>query len=206
MPPIELSLMANDITALVDAHAGYPNQEEGSFYDEVLLEVQAAADYSGSIGKRDIGALMLWKRLNLSTRWTRALNELSDHHVRTITASALQLARETTYSIPDAAGLARQALLDLPGCGTSSQAVPSTILTACAPERMSVYDTRVVTALKQLRFSGPIDHYRHYMTVVYSLVDAVNNDRGLHWRPRDVDKALFMLGSRNAPRPTAASR
>ncbi len=157
----DASWRASDIVALVDAHSRYPNHEQGSFYDEVLLEVHAAADYSGSIGKRDIGALMLWKRLNLSTRWTRALNELSDHHVRTITASALELARETTYSIPDAAGLARQALLDFPGCGASSQAVPSTILTACAPERMSVYDTRVVTALKQLRFSRPIGGFWH---------------------------------------------
>ena len=204
MAPRDQRCLASDIAVLVDAHGRYPNHEEGFFYDEVLHEVQAAAELSGSVGKRDIGALMLWKRLNLSVRWTRALNELSDHHVRTITASALELARDSTRPIPDAARSAREALLSLPGCGPSGQAIPSTILTACAPNRMSVYDARAVDALRQLRYSGRIDHYRQYMTVVCSIVDEANEARGLNWHPHDVDKALFIMGSRKPTPPEAA--
>jgi len=46
-----------------------------ALYDGVLLEVQTWAELDGSIGKADIGALLLWERLNLNTAWTRELNE-----------------------------------------------------------------------------------------------------------------------------------
>jgi hypothetical protein len=183
------------IAALVQARGSYPNHEDGYFYDEVLLEVQAVAERSGSIGKGDIGSLLLWKRLNLSTPWTRALNDMSDRDVRTITGLALALARDNGYSIPGSAKAAREALISLPGC-RSGQAVASTILTACAPQRMSVYDDRAVAALEQLQCPPPGGYYSRYMSAVCSLADEVNKAHALNWCPRDVDKALFMIGGR----------
>ncbi|MGX4711173.1 hypothetical protein [Rhodococcus ruber] len=129
------------VATLVEAYAQYPSLEGGSFYDEVLLEVQARAERDGSIGKADIGALLLWKRLNLSTVWTRDLNEWPDRKVRAVTAEAFELAGDIDRSIPEAAGAARSALLELPGCQHGA-AVASTLLTAGAPDHMAVYDCR----------------------------------------------------------------
>lgn len=39
-----------------------------SAYDEVLIEVAARVQAAGSIGKSDIGALLLWKRLRAHGR------------------------------------------------------------------------------------------------------------------------------------------
>jgi len=183
--------------ALVDAHAQYPRLEHGSFYDEVLLEVQGRAERDGSIGKADIGALMLWKRLNLSTTWTRELNEWPDRTVRAITAEAFELARDTDRSIPEAAGAARSALLELPGCQRGA-AVASTLLTAGAPDRMAVYDRRTVATLQVLGYLDPDGYYSRFMSAVCDLVEKVNITTGARWRPRDVDKALFVLGGPNS--------
>jgi hypothetical protein len=141
--------MSSLVERLVHARNAYPNLEDGYTYDEVLSEVQVAAKRSGSIGKADIGALMLWKRLDLSTRWTRDLNNMPDRDVREITSRAVELARDTTIGVPDAAQAARIALQALPGC-RNGQAIASTILTAGAPDRMAVYDRRVVEGLEDL--------------------------------------------------------
>ncbi|MFJ4967142.1 hypothetical protein ACIP6P_32705 [Streptomyces sp. NPDC088729] len=42
-------------------------------YDEVLAEIAQRAERSGSLGKSDIGALVLWKRLSARTPWASAL-------------------------------------------------------------------------------------------------------------------------------------
>ncbi|MCT7292951.1 hypothetical protein NVV99_18630 [Rhodococcus sp. PAE-6] len=182
------------VAALVEAHSRYPTLEGGSFYDEVLLEVQARTERDGAIGKADIGALMLWKRLNLSTAWTRELNEWPDRKVRAITAEAFELARDTDRTIPEAAQAARSALLELPGCQRGA-AVASTVLTAGAPNRMAVYDRRAVAALVGLGFSDPAGYYSRYMAAVCELVEKVNATTDAGWVPRDVDKALFVLGT-----------
>ncbi|MGW5339174.1 hypothetical protein ACWEQD_12215 [Rhodococcus pyridinivorans] len=185
----------NDVVAaLVEAHAQYPSLEQGRFYDEVLLEVQARAERDGSIGKADIGALMLWKRLNLSTAWTRELNEWPDRKVRAVTGEAFEIARDTNSTIHEAAGAARSRLLELPGCQHGA-AVASTLLTAGAPDRMAVYDRRAVAALRVLGYSDPVGRYSRYMTTVCELIETVNAATGATWVPRDVDKALFMGGS-----------
>ncbi|TWH23288.1 hypothetical protein L618_001300001230 [Rhodococcus rhodochrous J45] len=181
------------VAALAEAHSRYPTLEGGSFYDEVLLEVQARTERDGAIGKADIGGLMLWKRLNLSTAWTRELNEWPDRKVRAITAEAFELARDTDRTIPEAAQAARSALLELPGCQRGA-AVASTVLTAGAPDRMAVYDRRAVAALVGLGFPDPDGYYSRYMAAVCELVVKVNVMTGGWWNPRDVDKALFVLG------------
>lgn len=188
----------HDIVAtLKAAHASYPNLGDGNYYDEVLVEVQERAEHDGSIGKADLGALLLWKRLNLSTVWTRELNDWPDNKVRAITAHALEEARDTGRPIPDAAGAARTVLLDLPGCRRGA-AVASTILTAGAPDRMAVYDRRAVAAFKRLQYTDPRGYYSRFMSTVCELADMVNRSTGASWWPRDVDKALFVLGGQTS--------
>lgn len=181
------------VDRLVWAHGTYPSLESGSYYDEVLVQVQERASQSGSAGKVDIGALMLWKRLNLNTKWAAELNELSDQAVRAITKAAFELARDINVTIPEAARCARNQLLDLPGCKHRA-AVASTLLTAGSPTRMAVYDTRAVRGLMLLGYPDPQGYYRRYMETVCELMELMNRARGLQWTPRDVDKALFMLG------------
>ncbi len=159
----------------------------------MLLEVRARAERDGSIGKADIGALLLWKRLNLRTVWTCDLNEWPDRKVRAVTAEAFELARNTDRSVPEAAGAARSALLKLPGCQRGA-AVASTLLTAGAPDRMAVYDRRAVTAVQILGFADPQGYYSRFMTTVCALAEAVNGATGRQWLARDVDMALFMIG------------
>jgi hypothetical protein len=180
------------VVKLIAAYKSYSNHADGFAYDEAFLEVQAAVERSGSLGKADIGALMLWKRLNLSTRWTRALNNMADRDVRKITNEAIELARDRLEPIPDAARQARQALVGLPGC-RNGHAVASTILTAGAPTRMAVYDVRAVGALTDLKCPSPEGSYGNYMETVVGLVEEINKT-GANWCPRDVDKALYMLG------------
>jgi len=179
------------VMKLKEAHSRYPNHADGAPYDEVFIAVQAAVERSASVGKYEIGALMLWKRLNLSSRWTRELNNMGDQQVRAITASAIALARDESLAIPEGARAARQALTGLPGC-RHGNAVASTILTAGAPDRMAIYDVRAVAALNRLKCPDPEGNYGKYMTTVAGLVAEVNSC-GLSWCPRDVDKALYML-------------
>lgn len=179
-----------DVDSLVAAHAQY-STAAGLHYDEVLAEVQERAWRSGSLGKVDIGALMLWKRLNLSTRWAGRLNEWADIEVCGVTGRALEAARDTSRPVPEAARQARIALLSLPGCQRGA-AVASTLLTAGAPERMAIYDSRAVAALVRLGYDDPRGRYSRYMMAVCDVQDRVNAARSVGWLPRDVDKALFM--------------
>ncbi|MBM9839268.1 hypothetical protein JO861_22220 [Rhodococcus hoagii] len=181
------------ITALLHAYRAYPSLATGAFYDEILTEVQDRVARAGSLGKADLGALLLWKRLNLSARWTRALNELPDAEVRTVTGRAYEVARDGDRPIPEAAGEALAVLRMLPGCRHGA-AVASTVLTAGAPDRMAVYDRRAATALKALGYSHPNGDYGRFMATVCELTAAVNGATGTKWCPRDVDKALFILG------------
>ena len=182
---------ADRVEKLLAAYNSYPNHADGSPYDEALLDVQAVVEGSGSIGKVEIGALMLWKRLNLNSRWTRELNNMTDREIREITQRAIQLARDPLVHIPEGARQARHALVGLPGC-RHGHAVASTILTAGAPRRMAVYDVRAVGALKDLRCPDPEGSYGKYMETVVALMGEINQT-GANWCPRDVDKALYML-------------
>ena len=174
--------------ALISAVARYPDSANGYAYDEVLDEVHERARERGSLGKADIGALLLWKRLNLNTRWAKALNNEQDKDVREITAEAISLASDGP--IPDAAGKARTALLPLPGCANGA-AVASTILTAALPDRMAVYDRHAANTLATLGFEHPGKKYSVYMTAVCEVARQLSEHSQREWSPRDVDKALF---------------
>jgi hypothetical protein len=160
-------------------------------YDEVLHEVAGRADKHESLGKLDIGALVAWKRLQANTRWMADLMSMSEAEVRRLTGPALAAVRNDSLSIADAAREDRAALLGLPGCGHGN-AVPSALLTACAPTRMAVYDRRAHTGLSVvLEGEVPARYtYADYMELVENLRALM----GAGWSNRDVDLALYQPG------------
>ncbi|WP_253191303.1 hypothetical protein [Streptomyces sp. M1013] len=106
----------------------------GVHYDEVLDQVAQRAHSEGSIGKADIGALLLFKRLRADTRWASALMATADADVRRATAAAMTAVLDASVSPSEAARAGRGALAGLPGY-TRGDALASIVLTAAAPHR-----------------------------------------------------------------------
>ncbi|WP_199921329.1 hypothetical protein [Streptomyces globisporus] len=120
-----------------------------SHYDETLQDVIQRASASGSIGKADIGALLLWKRLRADTPWAADLMALPDTNVRRTTAAAITAVRDASLSLSVAAQAGRAALTHLPGFRTGD-ALASAVLTTAAPNRMAIYDRRAHNGLHAL--------------------------------------------------------
>ena len=127
-------------------------QQTAVAYDEVLVEVAARISTTGSIGKSDIGALLLWKRLRADTPWARQLMSMAEAEVRTLTARAVDAVRDTAVPVPEAASLGRRLLSSLPGF-TTGDALASALLVAAAPDRMAIYDRRAQRGLELLEDS-----------------------------------------------------
>lgn len=166
-------------------------------YDEVLREVTARIASTGSVGKADIGALVLWKRLQANTRWAARLNATPDGTVRAATRAAVEAVHDSNRSTADAAGSGRSALRSLPGFG-HGDALASAVLVAAAPERMAIYDRRAHAALAQLgvQLDNASGRYGRYMQVAEDVREMVSRTHGLSWTARDVDLALYWLGGR----------
>lgn len=160
----------------------------------ILIEVGSRIEAAGSVGKADIGALVLWKRISASTKWASALMALSDHHVRDVTRVAVRCVQDRSLSVPEAAVAGRSALSRLPGF-TTGDALASAVLFAAAPTRMAVYDRRAQTGLSRLdlTLSPKPGRYGRYMTLIEQLRAAVN-ETGQQWQARHVDVALYWLG------------
>jgi hypothetical protein len=168
-------------------------------YDEVLNNVAQRIEHTGSLGKTDIAALVVWKRLSAQTRWVTALMSLPDAHVRAVTERAVTVVRDTALTRSEAARTGRGIIAELPGFRTGD-ALASAVLTAAAPQRMAVYDRRVQHALDTL--SLPLTpapgRYGRYL----QLLDDLLMHGGPHadgWSARDIDTALYWTG-----RPTPA--
>lgn len=180
-------------TRLVAAHASYERQASAA-YDEVLVEVAARVATTGSIGKADIGALVLWKRLRADTRWARRLMDMTDLEVRSHTAQAVDAVRDRTVPVPAAARSGRRLLGALPGF-TMGDALASALLVAAAPDCMAVYDRRAHAGLELLGepLSSSPGRYGRYMALIEKLL-ATAHQYGYPWTARDVDLALYWLG------------
>jgi hypothetical protein len=163
-------------------------------YDEVLFEVAGRIAGAGSIGKSDIGALLLWKRLQANTRWARQLMGMPEVEVRAVTAPAVEAVRDKTVSVPVAAQRGRRLLSSLPGFA-SGDALASALLLAAAPDRMAIYDRRAQLGLELLgkTLTPARGRYGRYLALVEDLRNlAHQHDRP--WLARDVDLALYWLG------------
>lgn len=169
-------------------------QNTKSAYDEVLREVSARVADRGSIGKSDIGALVVWKRSTATAPWSRNLMNTPDSEVRAITARAYALANDTLKSIPEAGNEARQVLRRVSGLGGRG-AIASAVLLAMSPSRMAVWDRRVHKSLKEMgkRPMRGRHLYRSYLEIVLELADSMQlaSDDGRKIIPREVDLALY---------------
>ncbi len=130
------------------AHEEY-HATDSDAYDEALLEVSERVEERGSVGKADIGALVLWKRMRADTKWARSLSLMTDAAVRQITGEAVTAVRDARLATPEAAGRGRAALGKLPGFARGD-ALASALLVAAAPNRMAVYDRRAQAGLEML--------------------------------------------------------
>ncbi|MFE0627945.1 hypothetical protein ACFW3D_13370 [Streptomyces sp. NPDC058864] len=170
-------------------------------YDEVLTEVAERARDSGSLGKTDIAALVVWKRLQASTAWVVELMNLLDAEVRAVTAAAVHAVRDQDAPRGAAAREGRRALLPLPGC-RHGDALASALLTAAAPDRMAVYDRRAQFGLERLGYqlTPAPGRYGRYMDLLDDLL--VRSGPGADgWTARDVDTALYWLGRQATAAP-----
>lgn len=166
------------------------------YYDEVIDQVSRGAEASGYMGKSEIGALVLWKRLNASTRWARDLMDTSEQTVRAATSAARQAAINPELTVPMAASQARSALSSLPGF-TVGDALASAVIYALAPSRMAVYDRRAQAGLEGLglELTARPGRYGRYMALIEDLrAEAKATGTGTELSARQVDLALFALG------------
>ncbi|HEX5541856.1 MAG TPA: hypothetical protein VFX60_09870 [Micromonospora sp.] len=171
------------------------------YYDETLQHVTQRACVSGHIGKADIGALLMWKRLRADTPWAAELMALADADVRRATATATAAARDTTLSRSAAAQAGRAALAPLPGFRTGD-ALASAVLTAAAPDRMAIYDRRAHSGLRALgiALSHAPGRYSRYIEAIDQLLAAAPAPIR-NWTPRDMDTALYWLNHPPTPQP-----
>lgn len=179
------------VQPLADALASY-ERKSSPHYDQVFEQVSERAAADGELGKVDVGALVVWKRLNASTRWSAALMKTDDRQVRTLTHAMIAATRSADSPSNRARG-ARHALLTLPGC-TTGDALASALICAADPYDMAVYDRRAHHALDTLGFplSNKPGRYSRYIQIVTDL-RAAAAEKGLTWSARQVDLALYTL-------------
>ena len=168
--------------------------ETSSSYDEVLYEVAAEIEESGSIGTADIGSLLFWKRLRADTSWVKKLMTMPEVEVRSVTAQAVAQVNDTSKTIPESASAGRRKLSLLPGFARGD-ALASALLFAAAPTRMAVYDKRAQIGLEKLALvlSPAPGRYGRYMALVESIRETARL-KGHDWSARDVDLALYWHG------------
>ncbi|MFE7445915.1 hypothetical protein ACFU7X_36325 [Streptomyces chartreusis] len=190
---------------LVSARQAYTDTVS-PYYDETLQQVTQRACEDGSIGKADIGALLMWKRLRADTPWAAELMALADADVRRATAAATTAVRDTSVSRRTSARAGRAALASLPGFRTGD-ALASAVLTAAAPDRMAIYDRRAHSALRSLgiALSHAPGRYSRYMEAIDRLLAAAPAPvRG--WSARDMDTALYWLTTPPTPRQRSSTQ
>ncbi|MFJ3128037.1 hypothetical protein ACIPJO_34700 [Streptomyces sp. NPDC086993] len=178
---------------LVPARAAYLDSVS-PHYDEIFWEVAQRVERTGSLGKAEIAALVVWKRLSAQTRWVTALMSMPDSEVRVITEQAVASVRDPELSRGEAARAGRGAISELPGF-VKGDALASAILTSAAPMRMAVYDRRVQRAIDSLglTLTDRPGRYGRYMDLLDTLLE---HDGGAadDWTVRDVDVALYWAG------------
>ncbi|MGW0886327.1 hypothetical protein [Streptomyces sp. NPDC002671] len=163
-------------------------------YDEVFHEVAQRTERTGSLGKTDIAALVVWKRLSAQTRWVTDLMALPDTKVRKVTDQAITKVRDTKLSRGEAARAGRAIISGLPGFHTGD-ALASAVLTAAAPTRMAVYDRRVQHALDALglTLTAAPGRYGRYLQLLDDLLQH-GRTHADGWTARDIDTALYWTG------------
>lgn len=173
-------------------------------YDETLHDVIGRVTAADDLGKSDLGALLLWKRIRVGA-WAMELLCMAEADVRQITGKAVAAARDLKADVADAARHARSALVGLPGARVGD-AFASAVILAAAPDRMAVYDYHAHLGLWRLglRLDDGPGRYGRYMALVEQCRAEVREHGHGEWAARQVDLALFTCGqddSRPRTRP-----
>jgi hypothetical protein len=158
---------------------------------------------AGSLGKSDLGALLLWKRIRIGA-WATELLGMPEAEVRIVTGKAVAAARNAGLEVPDAARSARQELLGLSGCRTGD-AFASAVIFAGAPDRMVVYGYHAHLGLWRVGLflrEGPGLYYRYMSLIEQCRTELVRHGHG-GWASRDIDLAPYTHGGQygGIPRP-----
>lgn len=162
-------------------------------YDDVLREVSARIDVSGSVGKGDIAALAFWKRIRTDS-WAETFLSWPEARVREVTGAAVVAARKRDLIV--AAQQARELLRELPGFRTGSP-MASAVLTAIRPKGLAVYDRNANKGLKRVELdlaANAPHHYAEYMRRIEQCRSEARAVRGHRWSAHKVDLALYALG------------
>jgi hypothetical protein len=154
---------------------------------------------AGSLGKADLGAVLLWKRI-ASGGWKETLLGMPDAEVRSVTARAVAAARDCTLSVPQAASAARGCLASLPGMITGDSWASAVIFVG-SPGRMAVYDQWAHKALLLLglELTHRSGRYSRYMALVEQLRAELREHGHHEWTAREVDQALYWHGKHATP-------
>ncbi|MCS0605584.1 hypothetical protein NX794_30915 [Streptomyces sp. LP11] len=173
-------------------------------YDEVFHDVVQRTERAGSLGKTDIAALVVWKRLSAQTRWGSALMSLPEAQIRSVAERAVTAVRDTVTR-SEAARTGRSIIWELPGFRTGD-ALASAVLTAAAPQRMAVYDQRVQHTLDTLglTLTPTPGRYGRYLQLLDDLLQHGAAHTG-DWTARDIDTALYWTGSPPGTKPLTST-
>jgi len=179
---------------LSEAHQRY-TADTSTHYDEVLIEVSQRFTEIGSLGKADIGSLLLWKRLRADAKWAKDLMNTPDQDVREATAKTFLAANDGRLDIHEAAKEARSALGSVPGF-TTGDALASAVIVAAAPTRMAIYDRRAHHGLSllKIKLTNSSGRYSRYMQEVQNLI-GLFMEHDQTWTAREIDQALFTIGN-----------
>jgi hypothetical protein len=181
---------------LIESLGRYQEANLRETYDETLSVVVDRVLAAGHLTKADIGSLVLWKRISAQTRCPKDLGNTPDSEVRKATGSAFELANDRSRPAAEVGQGARWALNGLPGMSPRSEgALASSVLVACAPERMAVWDRRVKAALELIGMpikAGP-RYYGRYLERVAELQATMASETDDTFSPRHVDLALWRL-------------
>jgi hypothetical protein len=194
-------------SVLNEALAQYRAKDPEDTYDEVLRAVSRRAAEEESLGKADIGSLVLWKRITAQAPWARDLGKTPDETVRMATHKAWKAANDATLTIPEAGQNARDELFTVHGLGGTA-ALASAVLLACAPARMAVWDRRVGQSLDDLGFSRPrrTGFYGNYLSRLLDLAVLMGHEApSKDVTPRLVDLALYEIADSPDLRERAAA-
>lgn len=158
-------------------------------YDETFHEVSASIAASGSAGKLEISALVVWKRIPLATWWGDLL-KTPDSVVRETTRNSF------ADGLTDAERV--DILSGLPGCKTGTRAVLSAVLTAWDPEQFGVTDRRAKDGwrdnLRPRSCPCNIHDYLVFLKWLRWTAQQWGDAMDTNHTPREVDKALWVLG------------
>lgn len=160
-------------------------------YDEVFSQIGDDISDLGHLKKVHISALAAWKRLNLSSRWAKSLQELPDLTLAEMSRPLFEEEISMTERI------SRFSTSGIPGFRSGTFAVASTVLAAWRPIDFGITDRRSREALRSLHCgcNNDVNTYTTYLSHLHLIRDQVPGLAYTLRTARHIDSVLFSFGS-----------